>query len=310
MDPQNKVVRDSMGVITQDPALELPVGAKIDFNYLKFCPIPTDGVKSIANWDAFRGTIVQLHFATADIQQVTGSGVMVSPGVVLAAWHVLEPEAEALHRGEKGGLISALIPGGLMLWRPTSVTWKPGSDIAILTCDAASRLPDGNNLCIAAMAARIPRVGEQVMICGFRTGRSEFYFKDKYSELEGGLYISTGKISQVFANGRDKFLLPFPSFEVDCHTLGCMSGGPCFGEDGRIVGLLATSLEAADLRGPSYVSLLSPVMDVQFQPTWPKGLHNRPTSLLALPDNLCDIDRDVAEVVVAAKDNVTDLGQA
>ena len=47
-------------------------------------------------------------------------------------------------------------------------------------------------------------------------------------------------------------MLPSPCIEVNMETLGGMSGGPVFNEEGRLIGILSSSFDG----GPSYVTLI------------------------------------------------------
>ena len=46
--------------------------------------------------------------------------------------------------------------------------------------------------------------------------------------------------------------MPSPCVEVDMETLGGMSGGPVFNEEGHLVGVVSSSFDG----GPSYITLI------------------------------------------------------
>ena len=54
---------------------------------------------NISNWDFFNGAVVALHFGANSSQRITGSGVLVAPGVALTARHVIEPELDQILAG-------------------------------------------------------------------------------------------------------------------------------------------------------------------------------------------------------------------
>ena len=261
--------RKAFGVIQYAPGRTLPLGSQLSLNYLHFMPAITDGPVPLKNWDIFRGVLLALHFAADGHQRITGSAVMVGPGIALAASHVVELEAPRMAAGAITGVMTAITPTGLMIWHPGQITCQDESDVAIVTATCVSDLPTGNVMSVASMSSRIPRIGERIMICGFRAGHQEFAHTPSGDEIGGDVYVSTGRVTQVFPERRDAFLVPWPAIEVDCYTLGSMSGGPAFNEEGRLIGVLATSLDSYDRCGPSYVSLIGPAMSVGFRPVWP-----------------------------------------
>ena len=267
-------IRTQVGVVRYPPGATLPIGFELNTNFVRFPAYDTGGIVSIRNWDVFRGVLTAFHFEEGDRHRVTGSGVLVGPGIIIGATHVVEPEAPRMVTREIGGIISAFTSSGMMLWHPQRVVADPSSDIAIITASCATDLPQGNQLSLASMSSRVPAVGELAMIVGFRPRQNEFERSDRLSALTGDVFVSSGRVTQVFPNGRDRAVLPWPVVEVDCPTLGAMSGGPVFNATGHLIGVLATSFESDDSRGPSYVSLLGPALMMRFRPVWPVPAQN------------------------------------
>ncbi len=261
--------REAIGVVRYPPGNTLPLGSSLTLNFLRFTSVETGGVVSLRNWEIFQGVLVSFHFAEGGRQRITGSGVMVGPGIMLGATHVIAPEAPRMQSGEIGGIVTAITPNGVMLWHPQHIVADPSSDISIITASCASDLPPGNILPVAAMSSRLPTIGEKITIAGFRPGVAEFPHTQTGDVFSGGVYVSTGRVTQVFPNGRDRSMMPWPSIEVDCYTLGAMSGGPAFNEAGRLIGVLASSVETTEQSGPSYISLLTPALPLLFRPVWP-----------------------------------------
>jgi hypothetical protein len=85
-------------------------------------------------------------------------------------------------------------------------------------------------------------------------------------------------------------MLPWPVLEVECPTVGGMSGGPVFDSRGRLVGLLCSSLDTEDGHGVTYVSLLWPTLTRGFETVWPKNLIPGLTTLLGIDPKLCSIE--------------------
>jgi hypothetical protein len=63
-------------------------------------------------------------------------------------------------------------------------------------------------------------------------------------EYDQSFATSIGRVIEVFPNGRDKFLLPFPCFQIDCKINSGMSGGPVYNESGKVCGVIALLMTA------------------------------------------------------------------
>ena len=126
------------------------------------------------------------------------------------------------------------------------------------------------------------------MVTGFRASAPKFDLSNGGVMIQGGIYVGVGVVSEVYGQGRDRAVLPWPVIEVDCDALGGMSGGPCFDEGGYLVGLLCSSFEGT--AGPSYMSLLWPALVYSFNPIWMKTLFGETTTLMDLPEQLIVIE--------------------
>lgn len=284
--------RELMGLITEDPLLALPVGAKIEFSSDLFRPNAPAGLAEVSDWDFFDGAVIGLHFGDPLGQAVLGSGAMVAPGVALVAKHVVdpkEPEMKAVMQGAAGFICTAISSSGLTIWRPRHVTLVDNTDLAILTLQGASALPEVFRN--ATISTRLPGLGEQLIIAGVR---HEVGAAEDRPKLNIRMMVATGTVAARYEQGRD-WLLPWPTLEVDCPALSGMSGGPAFDERGFLIGLLCTSL---DPPGPAYVSLLWPSLATRVTPPWPPGIYPAPVSLLEMDRRLCGIERpDALEIV-------------
>ena len=165
MTTERTTPRQIMGTITEDPLLTLRVGAEIAFSSELFTSNAPGGLNDIDNWEFFDGAVIGLLFGDPLSKHILGSGVMVAPGVALAAKHVVEPQMEAVMRGGRGFIRAAILSSGLMIWRPRHVTIVDSTDLALLTLECASPLPEV--LRNATISTR-PRVGERIFIAGVR----------------------------------------------------------------------------------------------------------------------------------------------
>jgi hypothetical protein len=286
-----------MGTIIADPLLSLPVGAKVDFSSQLFTSDAPGGLTDIHNWDFFDGAVIGLHFGDPLNQLVLGSGVMVAPGVALAAKHVVESEMEAVMRGGAGFICTAIGSSGLMIWRPQHVALVDNTDLALLTLECASPLP--KVLRNATISTRLPKVGERIFIAGVR---HELEVEEESPGLNMRMMVAAGTVTERYTIGRDRVMYPWPVLEVDCHALHGMSGGPAFDERGFLIGLLSASTHA-EPPGPAFVSLLWPALATRVTPSWPPGLYPAPVSLLEMDRKLCGIERPDALDVVREESN-------
>lgn len=293
--PDKTSFRSVSGTITADPLQQLPLGVELHFSVERFAFDAPGGLNSINNWDFFKGAVIALHFGNASNQRIMGSGVMVAPGIAVTARHVVEPEMSLVMAG--GGFIcTGIAPSGLMIWRTRHVTTIPQTDLAILTLEYASALPDVFRH--ASITTRLPKIGEQVFLVGQRHEAGEP--TTPLASINMKMMVAAGIVTARYEQGRDRVMLPGPALEVDCPALGGMSGGPAFDESGFLVGLLSSSL--AD--GPAFLSLLWPALTTKVTPPWPPGVYKDPTSLLELDRKLCGIDRP--DAIVVERDEITE----
>lgn len=109
--------------------------------------------------------------------------------------------------------------------------------------------------------------------------------------------------NRTLSSGRDRVMMPWPCLEVSCPTWGGMSGGPVYDSNGLLVGILSTSIEAGDVAGPSFISLVWPALATQFEGGWPEAMFPRPCKLLDLDARLCSIER--RDAIRAVADQMT-----
>lgn len=264
--------------VSEDPLAALPVGATIQFRPIP--DVPSGSFSSVSqsvnNWGFFRGAILSLIFKTAGGADMDGSAVMVAPGLIFSATHVLEPHLESLLRGDTQIYCVGISEKDAQLWivRAFTPAGQPNDDIVFLHVEACSDLPAESAYHIVPCEFSPPRLGEQLTIVGFRPAAVPDI--DQFNYL-GHLYVSSGPVTEVYLSGRPG--LQYPVAEVGCGTLGGMSGGAVLNESGHLVGLLSTCLMLEDGMGPSYVALLSPLGERPVSPSWPPGFYRTPATL-------------------------------
>lgn len=57
----------------------------------------------------------------------------------------------------------------------------------------------------------------------------------------------SGRVGEVFPEGRDKVMLPFPCFQSEMPLYGANSGGPVFDDKGRVCGVNCSGYEGTDI---------------------------------------------------------------
>jgi hypothetical protein len=66
-------------------------------------------------------------------------------------------------------------------------------------------------------------------------------------ELQYAARVNRGQVVEVFPEGRDRVIMPFPCFRSDIPIYGANSGGPVFDHLGRVCGVNCTSYEGQDI---------------------------------------------------------------
>lgn len=183
-----------------------------------------------------------------------GSGIMIAPGVALTATHVLDE----FPRSGSGPVLLTFLPDDAgRAWLPTSTVTCSGpsefhmderkviSDLTIVSCTLNSNALAMHPLSLVPMEMCLPLAGQRLWAVGFRHG-----------EIDGDAtsvspLVSSGLVTASYPHGRGERMRS-PCVEVAMETLGGMSGGPVFNEDGRLVGIVSSSFDG----GPSYVTLV------------------------------------------------------
>jgi hypothetical protein len=183
---------------------------------------------------------------------VLGSGVMVGPGLLVTATHVLDEFAQK----DRGPVFLTFLSDGARAWLPIDVATlsKPSefdesrivtSEMSLVSCTLNSEAHPNSPLMLAPMQVALPMIGERLWAMGFRHQA----IKERAALVTP--LISSGLVTAAYPNGRGERMVS-PCFEVNMDTLGGMSGGAVVNDEGYLVGILSSSFEG----GPSYVTLI------------------------------------------------------
>lgn len=299
-----------VGDVVLDPFEGVDPNRQFNFECAVYVPNDPPGVNFVRNMAHYNGLLLSLHVLTDEMSRVEGSAVMVAPGVAYTAAHVLEPQLREVMEGKKRLMCIGYTSSGPRLWRVGEITKANGTDLMILSLRYASALPEDNRFVQGSITTRLPRLGERVMIAGLRASDQHIPMDDEmnFAVTDGrvpfgaDVRIGVGEVTQHFLSGRGS-MLPGSVIEVSCSTPGGLSGGPAFDQHGMVVGVLSTSFDHEDGRGPSYVSLLWPALIRPITPYFMPQLF--PAKVRLLDSQYCYIDR--RDVIQCSTDEETGL---
>jgi hypothetical protein len=211
-----------------------------------------DGIGSLTSLHEAGDAFVAVGMRGAEGMTIVGSGVMVAPGLVLTATHVID-EIEA---AGSVPVILSFLPDAARAWLPIGFSALTGpsafyadqtvsSDVTLVSCTLNSDALSPAPLKLAPMRVALPLLGDRLWAIGFR-----------HQQIENGAafvspMISSGIVTQAFPMGRGE-RMPSPCFEVDMETIGGMSGGAVVNAEGEVVGIVSSSPDG----GPSYMTLI------------------------------------------------------
>lgn len=229
--------------------------SKIKLNWGRPAFTAVDGLGLLDSLHQVSDAIVSISGYFEDKLTSIGSGIMIGPGMVLTASHVLEE----FPRTGPGPVLLAFLPDNkARAWLPTGRVTCSGpskyylnepeskivSDLTILSCDLHSEAHLAHPQSLVPLELCLPLPGSRLWAVGFRHGAF-----DGDTALVSPL-VTSGLVTNVFPHGRGE-RMPSPCIEIGMESLGGMSGGPVFNVDGRIVGIVSSSFDG----GPTYVTL-------------------------------------------------------
>ncbi|WP_441255675.1 trypsin-like peptidase domain-containing protein [Tardiphaga sp. 285_C5_N1_2] len=124
-----------------------------------------------------------------------------------------------------------------------------------------TRLHEVRDFLPLRLTGKWPKVGDEVMAIGFPELGS---IQDRTIDAEvltERMYGSIGRVTVVLPRGREH--RPWPTFAVDTHWPGGMSGGPVFNQDGEVIGLVSSSDEPRSENAQSYAFWFAPVRGIE-----------------------------------------------
>ncbi|WP_313116153.1 S1 family peptidase [Stenotrophomonas indicatrix] len=229
----------------------------------------SDGIGPMASLYEAGDALVAVTRMDTEGPTVLGTGVMIGPGLLLTATHVLD---EFPSNGAPP-VFMTFLPDAARAWLPVDRSTSTGrsayvedrrlvSDVTIISCTLNSDAHAHHPLMLAPLRAALPLIGERLWAFGFRHG-----------DIDQGAacvtpLVSSGQVTQVFPHGRGEHL-PASCIEVAMETRGGMSGGPVVNAKGDLVGIVTSSIEG----GPSYVTLIWDALRLKVRSTLPLLAH-------------------------------------
>lgn len=236
----------SIQITHNNPVLE---HLKLSWGRAEFTAI--DGLGPMSSLYEAGDSLVAVAKMADEGGTIIGSGVMVAPGLLLTATHVLEE-----FNADLPPVFLTFLPEGGRAWlcRETSTVSgmvefaherRKVSDISLVSCTLNSEGYEQQPLMLGPMQVALPKIGDRLWAYGYR-----------HQFIDGGAasvtpVVTSGLVTQVFPHGRGQHL-PSPCVEVEMDTLGGMSGGPVVNSDGFVVGIVSTSFDG----GPSFITLV------------------------------------------------------
>lgn len=200
-----------------------------------------------------------------------GTAFNIAPdGVWVTAAHVIDEAIEIAHnlRGSYVGVLWTGSGAGEdvpdLLGGPIRVSMirrsSNGSDLALLRAGMV-RVADQKPLLFPCLrlSARLPRVGTKISAVGYArlSVTSDIRTPDlREVTIDPNFHFTSGEITQVFPEGRDRLMLPTACFETSARFDPGMSGGPVMDEEGAVCGVVASGIDP-DGSGAGYVSYAS-----------------------------------------------------
>jgi len=136
-------------------------------------------------------------------------------------------------------------------------------DIALIKLSLPTDARTGELLRFPAHPLRLrpPVVGEFAFALGYRAMTWEVDHEAKRQTLQQKYSATKAVVEEVHLGGRDRVMLPFPSFRIAGRIDGGMSGGPMLDAQGQVMGVVCSSIpRGEDAQDSSYGSLIAPAM--------------------------------------------------
>jgi hypothetical protein len=214
---------------------------------------------------------LQLVTERENVLHSMGTAVLFGPGIALTAGHIIDACERAY--GWSGPDSGDFLMHAFQYGEPESAKnftvakiWRANfTDLAVLQLrGGADWLPPA----YPRLTLIPPSRGDKVFAFG-HPGSVESIGKAVQITANG--HTTTGEVLEVYAQGRDKVLAPFPCFRTSARFDDAMSGSPVFDEQGILCGIVCSNMppELPDGEHSSIVTLLWPLAGLEIDIPWP-----------------------------------------
>lgn len=187
--------------------------------------------------------VVSLAAIRTGVVNPSGSGVAITPNLVVTAGHVVDDYLATVQADAPWGVqgSSALSPAHKhRAWHFGALQRMDESDLAILV--SASMNPPFMTLQPATLCLTPPEPGEEVFALGFHSSRMEPQNEPNTYLWHEMPALSRGNVIDVYPQRRDSAMAPFPCFSLGIDIFGGMSGGPVFNSSGQVLGFISSGI--------------------------------------------------------------------
>lgn len=166
----DQVGKSASGVVSSDPLRDQPVGASVTFSLISFGGSNANSrPQSVNNWEFFDGAILGVVLKSANSSRMTGTAVMVAPGIAITASHIFSDDLDDLQKGAVVPYCLGVRGTTLELWRVVKFSYCEDDDITLLSLAASSKIPEDRQYSRMGLTTRAPKNGEELHIVGFRS---------------------------------------------------------------------------------------------------------------------------------------------
>jgi hypothetical protein len=245
---------------------------------------------------------LQLITEEKGVAHSIGTAILVSPHMALTATHVIDqcdkaygpPMEDASGRRHSSFVMYALQYGrgnDVKSFFIEKLIAARFTDITVLVVNAD---PDALPKAYPRINLHPPDVGDKVFAFGYAGSAS---VDPEAIRIKPNGHTSTGEVLDVYPNGRDRALAPFPCFRTNARFDDAMSGGPVFDQHGVLRGLIATNMPPSteEEEHSSLVTLLWPLMALKIDVPWSRHPELKSYSLHdffgVTPEGVLGLDR-------------------
>ena len=268
---------------------------RIPIRFMGHCDAAGAGTqpKAITNWEAFEGALLNIEVRGAQESCIIGSAAMIAPGLAVTANHLFDDRTLSdLDAGDGSLFVTGIRSNCVDQWGVRNLCYDK-HEIAYLSLEIMSELSAGWSFSQFGISTRCPDEGERLTVVGSRFGPMELT-PEGSPKFGGEVYAAVGEVECAYFPFR-LGTRPYPVISLHCETLGAMSGGPVFDDDGLLLGVVSRGLhEHTD------VAWIVGGMNRAVRIPWPTGLYE--------PDSVRVMDIDPRILQIKGREALTTSG--